>query len=263
MKKKCIYLFLIIINSIIPIIDAYNKIVENNTFISSLSTMETNNNVMFPICSNFFLWMCGINTSKFSHAYYYVALLTTLIACFVFSYNKNSNEMLNNNISKYSKIFLLSGFLVSFPLLFNFILISMFIPSVIPDSVYDIYYGIFSDNSFGDIFYRYPFLYFLLFIVIVFIFWGLIGGISYGLTKLFKCKLIPLLLEITIILILHYIQSRFVSEQIFSPLSIFSSYKCLYDNYKNIFIEILELLVFIGILIVCSLNSNKLVKDKI
>lgn len=266
---KIYYIILCVINSIISIIDLYDKVEIHNTFISSLQNGEINDNIMFPIYSDFSLWLCGINVSKYSAIFFYVLLATTMIFCFIFSYEKMKHGFPKNiNMSKYclrtySKAFLLSGFLSAFPLILNFIAMSMFVSSIRPDSIYDIFYGIFSDNIFGDIFYQFPFLYLLIFIIIVFAFWGLIGCIGYGLAIIFKYKTIPLLCTGGVLLMIHYIQHRSESEKTFSPLSVFCSYKCLYDNYKIILIETVSLIALAVLLFLYSFKHNKLVKHDI
>lgn len=265
MKRKYFYIILCVINSIIPIIDLYDKVKDNNTFISSLQNEDINDNIMFPIYSDFSLWICGINVSKYSAIFFYVLLATIIIFCFIFASEKMKQGLSENiNMSKYclntySKAFLLSGFLSAFPLILNFIAMSMFVSSIRPDSVYDIFYGIFSDNAFGDIFYRYPLLYLLIFIILVFVFWGIIGCIGYGLAITFKYKPIPLLCECGALLMIHYIQYSSKSEKTFSPLSVFCSYRCLYENYKIIFIEIFILIVLAILLFLYSYRHNKLV----
>lgn len=256
MKRKIYYIILCVINSIIPMIDLYNKVETHNTFISSLQNKEINDNIMFPIYSDFSLWLCGINVSKYSAIFFYVLLATMTIFCFIFA----SEEMKlgfpeNINMSKYclntySKAFLLSVFLSAFPLILNFIVMNMFVSSIHPDSVY-------------DIFYQFPFLYLLIFIILVFVFWGLIGCIGYGLAIIFKYKTILLLCEGGALLMIHYIQHCSESEKTFSPLSVFCSYKCLYDNYKIILIETASLIVLAVLLFLCSFKYNKLVKHDI
>ncbi len=269
MKRKYFYIILCFINLIIPIIDLYNKVETHNTFISSLQNSEKNDNIMFPIYSDFSLWICGINVSKYSAMFFYVLLATIIVFCFIFASEKMKQGLPENiNMSKYclntySKVFLLSGFLSAFPLIFNFISMSMFVSSIRPDSVYDIFYGIFSENVFGDIFYKCPLLYLMIFIILVFVFWGIIGCIGYGLAITFKYKSIPLLCEGGVLLIIHYIQYSSKSEKTFSPLSVFCSYKCLYENYKIIFIEIFTLIVLVMLLFFYSSRHNKLVQHDI
>ena len=256
MKKYYYYIVLCIINAIIPIIDSYNKVRDNRAFLSSLQGKERYDNILFPIYSDFSVWICGINANRYSTLYFYVLLATTLIFGFIFTF-KEEYSWIPPNMNRlkycskmYSMCFLLTGLLAVFPLLVNFIVLSMFVPSINPDSVYDIYFGIFSDNIFGDIFYRYPLLYLLLFIMIVFVFWGLIGCIEYGLSVVVKYKPIPLLLVGGVLLVINYIQHCFKSDKIFSPLSIFCSYRCLYDNYKMIIVYISILVILVMLLFV-------------
>lgn len=268
MKKMYFYIILYCINSFIPMIDLYNKVKEYNIIISTFNNNKINNNIMLPLYSNFSLWICGLNISKYTNIFFYLNFASIIILCIIF-FEKNKYENSKYiTITKYFfishvKIFLLSGFLSIIPLILNFITMSMFVSSIQPDSVYDIYYGIFSDNYFGDIFYQSQFLYLFIFIVLVFVFWGIIGCIIYSLTTILKNRIIPSICMCIIILIIHYIQYRSKSEKIFSPLSIFCSYRCLYENYIIIFIELIILLTILSCLYILKYSKLSLHKNTI
>lgn len=268
MKKKGYFIILCIINSVIPMIDLFNKVKEHNIYVLSLENSEKNENVLFSLHSNFSLWFLGIGENKYSSIFFYILLSTTLILCFIFS-SENSKQKYpsNTNMSKcyfntYCKVFFINGFLAVFPLILNFIILSMFVSSIKPDSVYDIFWGIFSDNFFGNIFYNSPFIYLMLFFSLIFAFWGFIGCIEYGLTFIFKNKVISLLLISISLLGIHFIQYHSKSEKIFSPLSIFNSYECLYNNYIIIFTELVFLIIFSGFCFLYPIRKNNLANSK-
>lgn len=262
MKKTFFYIILFCVNSIISMIDVYTKVSDNNVFLSYLNSEEVNENIMLPIYSSFSLWICGINASKYAAVFFYVNLAVIILFCLFFSKTVESEisehkTIPKHSFDKYIKAFGLSGLLSVIPLILNFLTISMFVSSIRPDSVYDIFYGIFSDNIFGDVFYRFPFLYLLIFIALVFTFWGAIGCIGYSLTVIIRKKIIPLTFMGGTLLIIHYIQYRSKSEKVFSPLSLFCSYRCLYENYTIICIE---LIILIGLALFIALYSLRQIK---
>ena len=63
------------------------------------------------------------------------------------------------------------------------------------------------------------------------------------------------------LLIIHYIQYRSKSEKVFSPLSLFCSYKCLYENYTIIFVELIILIGLASFLALYSLRQIKFSED--
>ena len=266
MKKLFFYIILCCVNSIISMIDLYIKVKDSNIFLSSLNHDEKKENILLPIYSSFSLWMCGINAGKYAAVFFYVNLAVIILFCLIFSKTVKSEISERKTIPKHSsgkyiKAFGLSGLLSVIPLILNFLTISMFVSSIRPDSVYDVFYGIFSDNIFGDVFYRFPFLYLLIFIALVFTFWGAIGCIGYSLTVIIRKKIIPLTFMGGTLLIIHYIQYRSKSEKVFSPLSLFCSYRCLYENYTIICIELIILIGLALFLALYSLRQIKLSED--
>lgn len=254
--KKIIYILLCVANCIVPIIDLYNKIIAIDT---NITFQEKNNNdFLLSINSSFSVWICGINPNRAISIYFYILLASTLIFCYLFSSEEKKKKITENRGKKiYIKAFIMTGGLSAFPITLNLLVISMFAPSLKPDSAYDIFYGVFSDNIFGDFFYRHILLYIFIFELFVFIYWGIIGCIGCCLSNTFKYKIISLLFEGVIILLVHYIQYKTKTNIAFSPLSIFTSYRCLYENYKIILIEIVILLLFIELMIIYSSKHNK------
>lgn len=82
--------------------------------------------------------------------------------------------------AKYLAVFLSGGTAVTLPLLANFLLCSMFLPSMKPEVV-NAYIRI--DSSFPHLFFSYPVLYVLLYLAIIFVFSGLLACLSLVATR--------------------------------------------------------------------------------
>ena len=90
------------------------------------------------------------------------------------------------HLNKYISIFISSGLTNAIALTVNFLTILLFVPAIKPDSVYDIYYGIFSNNFMAETFYNIPLMYVLTFILLNFIFCGLFGCLGYAISTIIK-----------------------------------------------------------------------------
>lgn len=101
--------------------------------------------------------------------------------------------------SKYISTFISSGIVVIIPLIFNFYLASMFLPSLKPEMAnYDSLIS--ATSTFPFLFYEHPFIYVCLFIVIIFVISGLLGVLaltcSYYINYKFIVTLSPFLLNL-------------------------------------------------------------------
>nr|MDE7105206.1 hypothetical protein [Ruminococcus sp.] len=162
-----------------------------------------------------------------------------------------SGKLTSNNISsqhyfnKFVSVFISSGLLIVIPLSMNFIVTSLFVPSVTPDSVYDIYYGIFSNDFGGQLFYTLPYVYILSFILLNFVFYGLFGCIGLYVSIFFKRKIVSIITHAIIIYSIELLKKRFLANLSIeiSPISFLCPIKAVSCNYILIITEIAIMLL--------------------
>lgn len=123
----------------------------------------------------------------------------------------------NYFLSKYIATFLSGGAIVSVPVLFNFLLVSMFVPAVNPDIFYDIGWTVRTNSMFSEYFYAKPFLYVFLRVSVVFLFSGAIATVSYALAFFIRNRFAVILLPFLGVIFLHF--GQYLLENISSELS--------------------------------------------
>ncbi|SHJ60815.1 hypothetical protein [Parasporobacterium paucivorans] len=87
--------------------------------------------------------------------------------------------------SKLLAVFISAGLVITIPLVLNLILAAAFLPSIIPESS-SMTFPLFEASMWSEIFYAQPYLYICLYILVIFLFSGLISVI--GLTVAFFVK---------------------------------------------------------------------------
>ncbi len=156
-------------------------------------------------------------------------------------------------MSKYIAVFISSGLTITVPLLLDFLIILLFVPAIFPDSVYDIYYGIFSNNFMADIFYGQPFVYVLIFLLLCFVFCGLFGCLGYSISTLIKSKIIAIVVPTVLMILVEFVKNLIMKNDSiynieFSPLSFLCPAKSYTTNWIIIISEIVVLfLITFGI----------------
>lgn len=125
-------------------------------------------------------------------------------------------------ISKYVAVFLTAGAAVVIPLIFNFYLTSLFMPAITP-SASSMSYSIFDNCMWSNIFYTNPYLYVFLYLILVFIFSGIIAtsalAMSYFVNNRFAVLISPFVLYIVGNFILSYIDLNKYSPKNFLSIS--------------------------------------------
>ena len=160
---------------------------------------------------------------------------------------------------KYLSVFISSGLITAIPLFINFIGISIFIPSVIPDSAYDINYGMFSNNYVGILFYNTPFAYILFYIVLNFIFNGILGNLGLSISTIVKSKTVSILFPSVIVIIAEKLSNKLytIFNYEISPISFLSSKNSMYFNGFVIFIEIITLTILTILFSIIGLRGKR------
>jgi hypothetical protein len=248
---------------IIAILHTYSKITEYNitaeTFAQYNSSANINYNPYAPITNAFTLWIGLDSENKYAKILYLILPIIAVIP-YCWSYcndlkigyaDKAFNEFgkYNYHLSKYTAVFISSGLTIVTPLIIDFLIILLFVPAIFPDSVYDIYYGIFSNNFMADIFYGQPFLYVIIFLMISFVFCGLFGCLGYTVSTVINSRILAVATPVGILFLVEYIKSL-ISEKMplfdteFSPLSFLCPAKSYNTNWIIIVSEFAVLFLF-------------------
>ncbi|HBM79807.1 MAG TPA: hypothetical protein DD426_03060 [Clostridiaceae bacterium] len=114
--------------------------------------------------------------------------------------------------AKYAAVFLSGGLAMVIPLILNLLLVAAFVPAVTPDPSYCEYYGIWASSLMSMLLYSKPLLYVLIYLIIDFIFCGLISCFSLVVTAFVKNKVVAVLFPFFIMLGLDYSQKLFPSS---------------------------------------------------
>ena len=115
--------------------------------------------------------------------------------------------------SKYIAMFLSGGLAMVIPLGFNFILTAMVFPAVLPVVIYDTAYGVFGGSLMSRLYYTLPFLYVLFYLILDFIFAGLIACFGFLFSIFIKYRVVTVIAPLFLLLGLHYSrQLIFISD---------------------------------------------------
>lgn len=142
-----------------------------------------------------------IGSGFFQLQQYLYFLLLPLIATFPYgnSFCEDLQSGLIKNIliktkrkhyiySKYIAVMISAGCCVTIPLIINLLLTASCIPSITP-TISSSQYSIFATSMWAKLFYTKPYLYTIRYLLIIFVFSGLIASVSLGLSKYIKNKI--------------------------------------------------------------------------
>lgn len=110
----------------------------------------------------------------------------------------------NYFICKYLATFLSGGLVILIPLVYNFLLVAMFVPAIKPDVHYLIYYGISYGTMWSGLFYECPLLYDILYILLDFVFAGLFACMSLACAMILHNRITISVLPFFCMMVLHY-----------------------------------------------------------
>lgn len=253
----CIY------GTLLSLLHCYQKITAYNSALKSLihynSTSVIQSNPYAPITNVFTVWI-GFDTANTLAKIFFLTfpLAAAIPYCWSYCSDRKSGYAdkaiyevgkYNYHLNKYIAVFISSGLTIVIPLLVNFLIMLLFVPAICPDSVYDIYYGIFSNNFMAEIFYGMPILYVGIFILLNFVFCGLFGCFGYAVSTIIKSRIIAIISPLSVLLLIEYIKDSIVKNNPlnnteFSPLSFLCPAKSFTSNRLIIITEIIVLFLF-------------------
>ena len=118
-------------------------------------------------------------------------------------------------LAKYTAVFLSGALAMVIPLAFDFLLSALFFPAVMPSPVYCTSTGVFYDSLMSMLYYTVPLLYVLIYLLIDFIFGGLIACISYAAACFVRYRVVAVILPLFFMLAVHYLrQFVYISAEV-------------------------------------------------
>lgn len=94
-------------------------------------------------------------------------------------------------LAKYFSVFLCGGVAIVTPMILDFLLVSSFLPSVLPDPSY-LYANVFADDKLASLFYRVPFVYMGCYLLLIFFISGLLATTALAITDISSKIYLPL-----------------------------------------------------------------------
>lgn len=215
----------------------YNvKLYQNE--LESMSSLPTSSTVTYnpsaAVYTVFNHWVGGEPFSLGSALYFFVFPLLVTIP-FGWSYCEEKQRGYHKLVSvyggkksyflaKYFAVGLSGGLAMVIPLMFNFLLATLFFPVVTPNVIYDIHYGVFGSSLMSTLFYTRPFLYLFFYLSIDFFYCGLLACMSLGITSFIKHKWVVVIAPFFFCLVINFC-TRFIYT---SPTTVYKQLSPLY-----------------------------------
>ncbi len=244
------FIILFLIANIIAILHIFYAVNEYKFIINNFAkNNEVYLNPCLPVYTSINMWI-GNSKSIYSKMFFYIipALCPFTYSwsyCVDFKKNHfNSETSVKYYISKFIAVFISSGIVIAIPLFINFVGISLFIPTFKPDSVYDIYYGMFSNKFLSYLFYNTPPVYIFIVILLNFVFGGLFGCLGLSISTIIKSKIIAVTSPSFILILIAFIKDTFLSNSMIDIFPISFIYPCISHSVKWL-IVITEISIFL------------------
>ncbi len=175
---------------------------------------SASSNPMLGVTSVYTKWIGNDWNSWYSALYFFIFPLTAVMPSGLSIYKERKSnyaaQMLirerrtNYYLKKYISAFVSGGTIVCLPIVLNIAIVAMKFPFRAPDLNYDIYYKM-QSFSFGSImFYRYPFLYLLMRLVVIFIYAGLCAILSVSISFVCKNRYMILFTPIILFMVINF-----------------------------------------------------------
>lgn len=257
------FIFACLYGILLSLLHCCPKIIEYNSAITDLiqfnSTSIIQINPYAPITSAFTIWI-GFDKDNLICKTLFLSspLVAGISYCWSYCSERKSsyadqviNEVgrYNYHLNKYVAVFFSSGLTIVIPLTINFMIMLLFVPAFSPDSVYDIYYGIFSNDFMAETFYSLPFLYVGIFVLLNYTFIGLFCCFGYTVSTIIKSRIVAIISPFAVLMLIEIIKDSIVEKNPlnnieFSPLSFLCPANSFTSNWFIIITEILVLFLF-------------------
>ncbi|HIT90010.1 MAG TPA: hypothetical protein IAC41_06295 [Candidatus Merdenecus merdavium] len=177
---------------------------------------EVVQNPLYPMFTVFNNWIGGEPFSLGSSLYFFVFPLLVALP-YGWSYCEEKTSGYHRYVvaktgktkyflSKYLAVFISGGLAMVIPLIFNFITAMLIFPAITPIVVYDTAYGVFGGSLMSKLYYTIPFIYLLVYLIIDFVFCGLIACLAFVGSVFIKYKAVVVILPQMLLLLFHYVR---------------------------------------------------------
>lgn len=264
--KKIPFILSSITGIVLVLVHAVKRIGQYNEYAGMVKNYYTINNPYSEVQSVFTLWFGSDAFGSYVEIISYIFPFLALLSCswiFCYEWKKNKSKPLNADVfdrkyflTRYITTFTMSGATIAVPLIVNFMTVLLFVPAIYPDSIYDIYYGIFSNSFLGNMFYTVPFIYVLVFLILNFIFYGLVGCFCLSISFYIKRWIPSAIITLVGWYGLHFSERLFqVPTLEYSPIRFLIPAKSAYANWFVIVGEAGMMLLFTLILTMLKVKS--------
>lgn len=159
--------------------------------------------------------------------------------------------------AKYAAVIISGGAVLLTPIILNILIVSLFIPAVVPDIYYDTAYAVRMPSMFSHLFYTYPGWYMFLRVLLAFLFGGGLAALSFSLAFFTSKHIVAVLLPFLLSLGLHYGESIIPQEMQFGELSPFYIISANGTQLKILWVAIAELfIIYLLSLIPCIVKGK-------
>lgn len=247
-----IFIIPLLILTVLSLINAASNIHEYNLFKEVLTYEVMSYNPGIPIMTTFNMWL-GTRQNTLISDIFFVLAITFSILPYTWSYRSEIRKKktdvdlrIKQYYNKLIAVVITSGLIIAIPMIINFISVSIFIPTIKPDSVYDIYYGVFSSDFMGEYYYSSPLLYLFTYVLTCFSLCGVIGGLTYALSTIIENWILASTISAAFILLFcfnNFAKSLFDTE--ISPINLLNSAPEAFEGIKYITIEFVFMLAII------------------
>lgn len=111
--------------------------------------------------------------------------------------------------AKYLAVFLSGGLAMVLPLLYNFLLTALFIPAAMPNPLYAVHNEVFPTSLLSMVYYSHPFVYVALYLLLDFVFCGLLACLCFAVSAWVKNRVVVTLVPFALLVLLHYFSGQF------------------------------------------------------
>ena len=204
--------------SLVPCVQSYNRYISSLKYISEEFSYIRNPMMSSQTLFNYWIGSEAITPGSTNY-FFLFPILVSLPYGWSYCMERRSGYIQNvvvrtgkwrYYLSKYIALFLSGGLAMVIPLLFNFLLTAMFVPAITPDPYYITSYGIISSSFLSEFFYTRPFLYVFLYLMVDFIYFGLISCLFAACAAFVKNHVIVVLLPFIALLGFNYICNSFI-----------------------------------------------------
>ncbi len=236
--KNKYFLITLIAASVIAVLSAMNQInVYNSIYKYLLADKEANGGVCFknpwlPSDTLYTYWIGADYSSLYFSLFF---LLLPLFAAFPYgwSYYMEMKKGYVKNVvtrtkkskyflAKYAAVFTAGGLAVMIPLLVNFCSVACFVPARTPNVLYDAYNGVVFPQMWSRLFYTHPLVYVELYMLLNFVFGGLIAALSLVTGFLFKNRVAVVITPFLLMLGMNFVNT-YSNKWELSPLNFLHS----------------------------------------